>query len=54
MTDLLERLGTAKVDLLKLDIEGAEEALFTANYEEWVDRIQTLIVEIMERKRTKR
>jgi FkbM family methyltransferase len=46
MTDLLERLGTAKADLLKLDVEGAEEALFTANYEEWVDRVETLIVEI--------
>jgi FkbM family methyltransferase len=46
ITDLLERLGTRNLDLLKLDIEGAEEALFAANYEEWVDRIRTLIVEI--------
>jgi FkbM family methyltransferase len=46
ITDLLERLGTVNLDLLKLDIEGAEEALFAENYEEWVDRIRTLIVEI--------
>jgi hypothetical protein len=46
MTDLLERVGRAKVDLLKLDIEGGEEALFTANYDVWIDRVQALIVEI--------
>jgi FkbM family methyltransferase len=46
ITDLLGRLKAAKLDLLKLDIEGAEEALFTANYDEWIDRVQTLIVEI--------
>jgi FkbM family methyltransferase len=46
ITDLLERFGTAKVDLLKLDIEGAEETLFSANYDEWIDRIWGLIVEV--------
>lgn len=46
MTDLLERLGTEQVDLLKLDIEGGEEALFAANYDQWLDRVRALIVEV--------
>jgi FkbM family methyltransferase len=46
ITDLLERLGTEQVDLLKLDIEGGEEALFSANYDEWLDRVRALIVEV--------
>jgi FkbM family methyltransferase len=44
--DLLVRLETADLGLLKLDIEGAEEALFTENYEEWIDRVRALIVEV--------
>jgi FkbM family methyltransferase len=46
ITDLLEKLGTEQVDLLKLDIEGGEEALFAANYDEWLHRIGALIVEV--------
>ncbi len=34
VADLLGRLETADLGLLKLDIEGAEEALFIENYEE--------------------
>jgi FkbM family methyltransferase len=46
VADLLGRLETADLGLLKLDIEGAEEALFTENYEEWIDHVRTLIVEV--------
>jgi Methyltransferase FkbM domain len=44
--DLLGRLETADLGLLKLDIEGAEEALFTKNCEEWIDHVRALIVEV--------
>src|ERR1700736_2203486 len=46
IADLLGRLETADLGLLKLDIEGAEEALFTENYEEWIDHVRALIVEV--------
>ena len=45
MDDLLERLPGQRVDLLKMDIEGAELALFSAHGEEWIERIGMLIVE---------
>jgi len=43
--DLLEKLQTREIDLLKMDIEGAELASFSKGYEEWIDRIGMLIVE---------
>ena len=43
--DLLEKLPTREIDLLKMDIEGAELALFSEGYEAWIDRIGMLIVE---------
>jgi FkbM family methyltransferase len=46
IADLLGRLKTVDLGLLKLDIEGAEEALFTENYEEWIDHVWALIVEV--------
>jgi FkbM family methyltransferase len=46
IADLLGRLETADLGLLKLDIEGAEEALFTENYEEWIYHVRALIVEV--------
>ena len=46
ISDLLMKIGTTDLGLLKLDIEGAEEALFTANYESWIDKFRVLIVEV--------
>jgi len=46
IVDLLGRVETAEIGLLKLDIEGAEEALFTENYEEWIDHVRAMIVEV--------
>ncbi len=43
--DLLARMGVKDLGLLKLDIEGAEENLFTAGDESWIDCIRTLIIE---------
>ena len=42
---LLERYGSGAVDLLKMDIEGAEEAVLE-DAPELLDRIDTLIVEV--------
>lgn len=49
MPSLLERLGLAQVDLLKLDIEGAEKEVFEAPDLTWMERVRTLAVELHDR-----
>jgi FkbM family methyltransferase len=43
--DILARSGEDRIDLLKLDIEGSEERLFSRGYEGWIGRVGKLIVE---------
>ena len=43
---LLEQYSIPCVDILKIDIEGAEYDVFLANPESWLDRIDLLILEI--------
>ncbi len=45
---LMARQGWDHIDIVKLDIEGAEYALFSGDYKRWLDRISVLIVEIHE------
>lgn len=45
MADLLERLPDGRAELVKMDIEGAELALFQADCGSWIERIGMLIVE---------
>ncbi len=47
--ELLEELGTEKLDLLKMDIEGAEETVFDETAAAWFDRIRVLVVEMHDR-----
>ena len=42
---LMKDHGLPRIDILKLDIEGAEYHLFARNYEAWIDKIQVLIFE---------
>ena len=37
--------GFTEIDILKLDIEGAEYEIFSRNYESWIHQIKVLIVE---------
>jgi FkbM family methyltransferase len=46
LTDLLERANATEIDLLKLDIEGAETEIFSRNHELWTNRVKTLVIEI--------
>lgn len=39
-------LGLARIDLLKIDIEGAERVLFAEGAERWLDRVGTIAVEL--------
>jgi FkbM family methyltransferase len=43
---ILERYSIPRIDILKMDIEGAEEAIFGSNPEKWLGRVGMLIIEI--------
>lgn len=49
MDDLLTRLGLPRVDLLKIDIEGAEVDVFSSGPLHWLDRIGCIEVELESR-----
>ena len=37
------------VDIFKMDIEGAEKELFSANYEKWLEKTNVIIIELHDR-----
>ena len=43
---LLEKFNIEKIDLLKIDIEGAEKELFQNNYEKWLPATKVMIIEL--------
>jgi len=45
LTDLLQRGGATEIDLLKLDIEGAETEIFSRGYQGWIGGVKTLVIE---------
>ena len=45
---ILEKFNLDRIDLLKLDIEGSESRVL-ANPERWIDRVDTIMVELHER-----
>jgi FkbM family methyltransferase len=46
IANLIEMSGFAQIDLLKIDIEGAEEAIFRAKVSGWLPRVHNLCVEL--------
>jgi FkbM family methyltransferase len=46
VSELIDVSGQKNVDLLKIDIEGAELQLFSANTEEWLRRTRCLVIEL--------
>ncbi len=51
LADLLDELGLETLDLLKLDIEGAELEVFTREPERWLPRVRMIMVELHDRYR---
>lgn len=45
---LLEKYGIDKLDILKIDIEGGEKEVF-ADTSSWLERVETIIIELHER-----
>ncbi len=42
---IMERFGLSSIDVLKVDIEGAEKEVFQANIEAWLPKVKLLIIE---------
>ncbi len=43
---ILERFSIPRLNILKIDIEGAEKEIFSSNPEAWLNRVDLLIIEI--------
>ena len=46
---LLSDTGKTNIDILKMDIEGAEKEVFTTNYQQWLPNVSVMIVELHDR-----
>lgn len=44
--DLVAMGGAGRIDLLKLDIEGAERDVFASNYQDWLGKVRAIIIEL--------
>lgn len=51
VADLMRIAGTGIIDVLKMDIEGGELEVFTANAAEWLPKVRVLMVELHDRLR---
>ena len=49
--DIMLQFGFDHIDLLKIDIEGAEKELFSSNYEDWLPKTKLLAIEVHDRLR---
>ena len=49
IAELLQKSDLQTIDILKLDIEGAEKELFRAGFESWLPNTRLLIVELHDR-----
>lgn len=43
---LLKMSGFARIDILKIDIEGSEKELFSMNCNSWIDRVNIVVIEL--------
>jgi FkbM family methyltransferase len=43
---ILRQSGKERISILKIDIEGSEAAVFSDNYQAWIDRVDNLVIEL--------
>jgi len=43
---LLRNSGFKEIDILKLDVEGSEKEIFSDGYEEWLDKVKIILIEL--------
>ncbi|HEY8898360.1 MAG TPA: FkbM family methyltransferase [Niastella sp.] len=46
MDDIIAKYKLKTIDILKIDIEGAEKELFTYNYESWLPKVRCIVIEL--------
>ena len=46
ISSLLKRTGKKRIDILKLDIEGAEKEVFSSNETSWLGAVEVLLIEL--------
>ncbi len=46
IASLLAASGRERISILKIDIEGAERAVFSANYDVWLSKVDNLVIEL--------
>ncbi|MBH69839.1 MAG: hypothetical protein CMP69_01005 [Flavobacteriales bacterium] len=51
--EIMKILNVKKIDILKIDIEGAEHELFKNNYDTWLPNTRCLIIELHDRMRNR-
>lgn len=49
MDDVFKLNVIDEIDILKLDIEGAEKELFSRNYQSWIHKVNVIIIELHDR-----
>ena len=49
--DIIKQFKIERIDILKVDIEGAEVEVFDNNADEWLDKVKMCVIEFHERKR---
>jgi len=47
--DLMDMQSWPRIDILKLDVEGAEKEIFEKNTDQWLSRTRVLIIELHDR-----
>jgi FkbM family methyltransferase len=45
ISSLIDQAGADRVDILKIDVEGAERVLFAEGMHDWLDRVECLAIE---------
>jgi FkbM family methyltransferase len=48
LIEIFESKGFTTIDILKIDIEGAEKEVFSKNIETWINKVKFLIIELHE------
>jgi len=46
---LLKDSGLEKIDILKLDVEGAEKFIFSQNSKQWIEKTDIMVIELHDR-----
>ncbi len=49
INELMFKYNLKGIDLLKIDIEGAEKELFERNYEDWLPKVKVIVIELHDR-----